>query len=549
MKYDTSNPEWFKAKRAEDIIAKPPASILGKLLLDKVNETHLTQGPLAGDLFGDQILPWQARIVKWLPFVDEIAIKCGKGSGKSFFVGALALGMAKTWIAEKSHRRGLIAILSANVESARIVFQHINEAILYDRSIREFWKPNASTRSIVHIESGIIIQILPPKMNRAIGLRPVLLIIDELHEAASVSGFDDVLRQLVHGGRNWEDFKTIVITTAPPREASPAYTDWLVKARAVRDGKVKNLKLLPCLFEFPVLQRPDLDYEKMRSWYFGMPSLIRRKGGKGTMLAKTMREELKAAELDIEISGIDDYQSLLSQRLGIEAEERQGGGLTLLADLWPGAKINGEHKAILPDNPERIFIAMDPSEGLNDPFAVVHLMVYGDLWIVESKQWITEKGTENISNKLKAVYNKAVELGELSICKTDRDIEAEVIEYCRQFKGDIHFGGDAAGLVGFNHRFAAIHGQYEPVPQGWQLIAAFRAAQGATHAGRLKHYGNTLLQYNVKNLRIHNGRFAKSDIQVGNADAFNKIDGAMAMMSAVFMLESTPVIDIGSLIG
>lgn len=539
----TSNVDWYLSKNAVGLIAVPPRSKRTEELLTLVNRTHITQGPEAGKTFGECILPWQERIVRWIPHVDEIGMKVGKGSGKSMLTAAIALGMAKLWNNENSHPRGLIVVLAANVESARIVFGHIWEAILFDDKEKAQWTSNVQSRSLTHDVTKVKIQIIPPKMNRAVGLRPSLLVIDELHEASLVQNFDDVLRQLQHGGRNWEDFKQITITTAPTSYGVGYYTDWLARLRAVRDGKIENSRILPALFEFPVLQRPDLDIEDPKHWFFGMPSLIPRKGARGTMHWTALKKELEEAVADVEVVGIGNFQSLLSQRLGIEAEERQGGGLTNIADVWDKAAIDD-----LPGKPERLVIAMDPSAGAEDPFGLVCLYIFGEVWVAASKQWLTHRAFDKAPSRIKKIYEDAIDAEELTLLETDREIEADVHSFCKGWEPPPDFGGDAAGLAGFAERFRQSVGNYEPVKQGWQIMASFRAAEGAILAGRLKHLGQPLLGWNIKNLRIFGNQLKKADDR-GSGMGLDKIDGAMALLSAIHINESTPQIDPGALIG
>lgn len=542
---DTSNKYWYRAKSAVDIIPKPPNRIESKILLKYVCDTYVTQGDLAGKRFGEVMLPWQERIIRWLPHVDEVAIKMGKGSGKSFAVAAIALGLSEMWTAERSHQRGLIVIVAANIESAKIVFGHIHEAIMYDPWSAQRWHPNVSSRSLTNLESGIVIQVIPPKLNRAIGLRPCLVVLDELHEAAEIKGFDDVIRQLVLGSRNWEDAKWVTITTAPPGYGAGYYIDWLNKARAVRDGKVKNNRFLPALFEFPVLQRKDIFFEDQKYWYFGMPSLQKTRRSKGTMLAKTMRQELEDSLNSVDVAGTGDYQSLLSQRLGIEMEERQGKGVTPLALHWKGGILDQK----IETEAHQIIATCDPSEGLEDPFAVCLLHDYGDVIVAESRQWVTHMAYKEAIPRLQRVYDKAIESEELKLYETDREIQDDVIDFLKGIVGYPIFGGDAAGLVGWPERFAQQIGQYIPVPQGWQLHAAYREACGAIHAGRLKSYRAPLLEQNVKNLRVEGNRLLKAGATTSSNVSAGKIDGVMALISAIYIRETNLTVDISAMVG
>lgn len=470
-------------------------------------------------------------------------------SGKSAMVAGIALGRVMLWAETGQHRRGLVAVLAANVESAKIVFNHINEAILADPHIKKAFKTNVQARSLTHIESGIVIQVLPPKLNRAVGLRPGLLVVDELHEAARQNEFEEALTQLRQGGKNWRDFCQISITTAPVDKGEGYYVDWLTRARAVRDGKVVNPRLLPALFEFPVLQRPELDIENPKNWFFGMPSLITEPDGPGTMDAEAMQLELQDATQNLDITGTGDYQKVLSQRLGIEAEERQGGGQTLLAEFWDGNVVD-----IFPQSFDSVCVAIDPSAGLADPFAVVMLGKIGSAYYAKARQWLTHEAYERSNRGLRRIYDQAIKCGELALSDTADDIAAEALQVAQDFgaqgQGWPIFGGDALGLAGFSEKARNAFGEYKAVPQGWQLMAAFEAAAGAAHSGALKHAGQPLFSANVKNLRIDNGRLRKADASyVGSDKGLEKIDAAMALLSAIHLAENQETVNVAGMIG
>ena len=545
----TANPNWHQATRAEDIIPAPPSDSAASDKFEKlVGNFVLTQGPLAGERLSNCILPWQRRLIRWVPHVDEIAVKIGKGSGKSVLLSAIALGSVMEWVASNSYKRGLVVVLASNVETARIVFNHLVEAVYADDYLKDQFSTNTQQRFIKHTESGIVVQIIPGVLKRAVGLRPNLLCVDELHVASESREFSDVVNQLKAGGANNENFKTITITTAPVHAGQGLYVDWLTKARAIRDGKLRNDRFLPVLYEFPVLQRPDLSPDDSSQWFRGMPSLITEEGGAGTMTIKAMETELQNALDDADVAGLASYQNLLSQRLGIEADERQGGGLTLLSEFWDACKTDA-----LPSyasNP--VFIACDPSSGLSDPFAVVTMYEMNGILCVLSRQWLTSEGYSRAPNKLRRTYDIAKEARELLVVPTTSEIESGVFSYINEIisraGGGITCGGDAAGLSGFKERFESSVWTYEAISQGWQLHAAFERMCGLAFDSKILHLGQPLLTANVKNLRVVNNRLQKADAGE-SGQGLAKIDGAMAMLSGLQLQSTTPAFDVSMFIG
>ncbi|WP_171133731.1 MULTISPECIES: terminase large subunit domain-containing protein [unclassified Ruegeria] len=124
----------------------------------------------------------------------------GKGSGKSVSVGAFALGYVMLSSILRINTRGQVVIMAANIEGAKIVFNHVLEAILADDELRPLFRSNAQSKSLTHITSGIVIQIISCSMRNAVGRRPVLLILDELHEMAQLS--DAILDRCLAEGDN-----------------------------------------------------------------------------------------------------------------------------------------------------------------------------------------------------------------------------------------------------------------------------------------------------------------------------------------------------------
>jgi len=534
---NTSNPKWYEATKAEEIIATPPESAEGDELLHYCGLLPITQGPVAGGdtRLKDVILPWQERLILWLPSVDEVAIKMGKGSGKSLLLSAIALGHAAKWHFEGSHPRGLIVILAPNVPTGKIIFDHIHLGAIADPNLKPLVKTNVIDRTLSFEGSGIKIQILPPDLSRTVGLRPNILLVDEVHECAKVRSFPEAYDQIVRGGRNNPDFKILSITTAPPGEPGPFYTEWLYKARKVRDAEISNDRFLPALFEYPTTQRPDLNPEDQSAWFFGMPSLITEPDGKGTMDAAALQRELEESLQHSDVDGGSSLGYLLSQRLGIEYDDRAGGSKSVLQDHWPKCAID------LPlqrgSNPS-VYAALDPSAGLGDPFALIYLWEFEDRLHCYSQQYLTREAYDRAVPKLKAIYDQAVKAGELHLKdNADQILDAVFAELSAAYQehNSMVIGGDSAGLADFGNRYAQQDlPRYVSVPQSWKLAASYYFVEGQIHAGKFRHYNQPLLNYNAQNIRLNGNRFDKADATSGGVGN-SKIDGFMGLLSAVHL--------------
>ncbi|MEP3329118.1 hypothetical protein [Sedimentitalea sp.] len=208
-------------------------------------------------------------------------------------VAAVALGYVMLSALRGINTRGQIVIMAANIEGARIVFQHIQEAILADDGLRPLFKSNVTAKSLTHESTGITIQIISCSMKNAVGRRPVLLLLDELHEMAQLSEATAAVNQLRQGGANWgRDFKCVAISTMPIAAPAGEFKRQIAYARGVRDGKLLDPEFLPLLYIFPLAERPYLDLLDPGEWWRGMPSL-RTAQQPGTMDATELKRELR----------------------------------------------------------------------------------------------------------------------------------------------------------------------------------------------------------------------------------------------------------------
>ena len=546
----TSNPNWKRARDPSGLIPDLPKSEKAKDMLMLVGLFMLTQGERSGERFSDAMLPWQRKFIECM-FADgvrEVGLKCGKGSGKTVLLSAIALALVMYYTREGKHNRASIILLAANVDSAGIAWRHILEAIDADPHLKDQFHLHQAKRELTHKESKIQIKVTPPTLSAAAGRRVVGLLVDEVHVAALENrDFTTVVDQLRRGAGNFgDDFLHLSITTAPPARADGYYTQWLARMRAVRDGKVTDDSILPVLFEMPH-DDPRIDPENPDEWWRGMPSLRTQSQPLGTMDIKQLQRELDEAVRDAEITGGDSLQMMLSQRLGIEPDDRKGGGTTPLAEYWPKAAIDVVH---LSSGEITTAVGIDPSPGLSDPFAVIRVVKSKDMYYVDSRQFLTQDAFDKAPERIMLVYQAAINVGELRLHDTSDEVQRQALAYIsKQGNGlaDLR-GGDAAGLTGFKERFEATCGEYVAVEQGWKLIGSFETTQALVQSGRMKHLNRPLLNENVRNIQLKNNRFDKRDASSGGI-GWSKIDGAMALFSAVHLLETQPRFDVAAMIG
>ncbi|WP_433988658.1 hypothetical protein SuNHUV7_22370 (plasmid) [Pseudoseohaeicola sp. NH-UV-7] len=510
----TANPDWHQATCAQDLVpVLPDPDGLAERFVTLAGKTMLTQGPMAGRRLEQCWLPWQRDALKASFQCRETLWVLGKGSGKSVSVAAFALGYTMLSASLRINTRGLIAVLAPTIPAAKIVFDHITQAVLADDELRPLFKSNAQNRSLTHMETGIEIQVLACDMKAAVGRRPVLLILDETHELATINGASAVVNQLKQGGANWgRDFKTVSISTMPISAPVGEFKRQLTYARAVRSGEIDDPDFLPLLFTFPLKERPDLDPTDPSQWWRGMPSLRSASNPVGTMDATELERELKQAA---DASDLETFALTLSQRLGIERNDSDANAETVLHSHWS--------KCERPTRTDYDFTAIGiDAGGTDDPMAVCiasrHRASPRNLDMTVF-QYLTRMGYERAPENLRDTYDEAVKRGTLRVFERSEDMQQAVFDLVREIRPDI-VGGDEHGISGFAQALRqATSKTFTSVPQTWVLGAALASLESRLLDGAIRHNNCPLLAANVDNLLVEelptgNRRLKKRDNRI-----------------------------------
>ena len=551
----TSNQNWMHANSARDLVPfmdedDKDADLFVKL----AGKFLLTQGQEAGRRLEDVWLPWQKDALRLAFQSRESMWLLGKGSGKSLSAGAFALATCMFHALKGKHSRGLIVCLAPSIPTARVVFDHIMEAILADPELRPLFASNVQDRSLTHKESGIKIQVLACEMKAAVGRRPIALIIDELHEIGRLNEGLAVTNQLRQGGRNaGRDFKVLSISTMSTGEPRGEFARALKYATKVRDAEIDDPTFAPLLYTFPLKEREDLNPLDPAEWWRGMPSL-RTEAQPGTMDAEELQKELTeaAAAEDAESFGL-----LLSQRLGIQKNIDAQNAESILHGRWLDAgKCSTAIPAMAPDD---IWTIGVDAGGLDDPLAVALLVRKSDGTLeIRPHQFLTQEGYDRAHASTRAIYDQAIGFGTLHVRPTAESMDAAVHAKIRDVlnvNAWATIGGDEHGRAGFKARFEASVATFNSVPQTWVLGGSLANLEAALVDGRVKHPHCPLLNANVANLSIEetpngNRRLGKKDGRL-SGQGHAKIDGVMALLSGMHLQteQETLVGDIGGMIG
>lgn len=386
------------------------------------------------------------------------------------------------------------------------------------------------------------------------GAKPAGVLVDELHLMSNMSFASRVIGQ-IRGGliANPEAF-LIFITTQSDAPPAGAFKTELKYWRDTRDGKIKETRALPILYEFPeVIQRSDA-WQDPKIWPQVLPNLG---------LSITL-DRLKSDWAAAQDKGEEEVRRWASQHLNIEI------GLALHSDSWIGARYwasAADPEPITIESMKRrcdvVTVGIDGG-GLDD---LSGMCVLGREkttrdWLCWNKAWVHEEALEKrkeIAERLRDFERD----GDLVICTYPTQDAVEIAEICLELKeSGLLPEKTAIGLdplcIGALLEELGRRGMV-PDPEGGPLVSVRQgiylspASWGLERKlkdGTFWHQGSAMMAWCVGN--------AKTE-QKGNAVLISKetagkakIDPFVATLNATMLMNRAPevvIADVRAMIG
>lgn len=328
-----------------------------------------------------------------------------------------------------------------------------------------------------------------------------------------------------------------VISITTQSDAAPAgvFKDKLDYARQVRDGKVKDRKFLPVIYEFPKEMLESQAYLKPSNFYITNPNLGR------SVSAEWLEDELRK---EIE-KGPETRNVFLAKHLNVEIGMNLRSNRWAGADFWKRAGDTFDLEAIL-ERCEVVVVGIDGG-GLDDLFG---LSVLGRCrttkhWLSWSHAWC-HKGVLERRKVIASTLRDFEERGELTIVDDELDDISEIVEIIVDIKARgllAHVAVDPAGLGEFTDALAAAEITVENellkgAPQGYAMMNAIKTAERKLANGTLRHAQSTLMEWCVGNIKIEPTATAIRATKQNAGDA--KIDPVMALFDAVTVMALNP---------
>lgn len=370
------------------------------------------------------------------------------------------------------------------------------------------------------------------------GVKPVGVLIDELHEIAKNSRASRIVGQ-IRGGLlpNPEGF-LVFITTQSDEPPSGVFRAELNMARAIRDGRAKGA-MLPVLYEFPLAiaadkTKPPAWYDP-KNWAMVTPNL-----GRSITLDRLI-EDFDSAKL----KGDEEIRRWASQHLNIEI------GVGLQSDRWAGAdywEACGKQKVTLEyiiEYAELCVVGIDGG-GLDDLLGLAVLGRHKRTrdWLLWTHAWAVDKRDgKGVFDKRKDIASRLRDFeaaGDLTVVRRVGDDVEQVVDIVERLENErilpekIAIGVDQVGISAIIEELSARGISPERVggvPQGWKLNNAIKTLERKLAGNEVWHSGSDMMAWVVGNAKAEPKGNAVSITKQVSGSA--KIDPLMAAFDAV----------------
>lgn len=397
-------------------------------------------------------------------------------------------------------------------------------------------------KTIEHRRTGASLKIKTFDMKVATGVKPVGVLVDELHVIAKDKDAARVLGQL-RGGRisNPEAFFAIITTQSDERPVGVMETE-LKKARAIRDGLVAG-DILSVLYEFPPDIAKPVPVGVTPPWYnSSLWPMVTPNLGRSVTIAVLEKEFAEAKQ-----SGDVEIRRWASQHLNIEI------GVSIRSDDWAGAAYwedAGDEDLTLDVLIERSEIAVVGIDGggLDD---LLGLAVLGRdrenrEWLLWTHAWAHESVFERRPDIASTLRDFEAD-GDLTVVKRVGDDVLQVADIVERLEEEgllpekIAIGVDQMGIDEIVDELGLrgiVRERIAGVPQGWKLNNAIKTTERKLAGGVFSHGATRLMAWVVGNAKVEPRGNAITITKQTAGSA--KIDNLMALFDAVVAMGQNP---------
>ena len=458
--------------------------------------------------------------------ITEAFVMVPKKSAKTTLSAALMV----TSLLMGKRPRAEYLMIAPTQEVSDLAFRQAVGMIELDEVLRAKFQIQDHIRKITYLPNNSFLKVKSFDPKTVTGVKPVFVLLDELHVIAGAAEADRVLGQLRGGLIANPEACMVTITTQSERPPSGVFLAELRKARAVRDGKLKA-PILPVLFEFP----EGVDWRDPSQWWMVTPN-------------RGLSVEVERLIPDYEgavVSGEGELRRWASQHLNVEI------GLGLKSDAWAGAEhweVQAEPTLTLEALLERseVVVAGVDGGGLDDLLALAVIGRDKDTkdWLHWTHAWAHPVVLERRKDQAPKLRDFERD-GDLSIGdKIGEDIEqiadrlAEIEE--SGLLASVGFDPMGVGAIvdALAERGISGNDRIVGISQGWQMAGSIKTLERKAADGTFWHGGQPIMTWSVGNAKVEPRGNAITITKQNSGTA--KIDNFMATLDAVALMSRNP---------
>lgn len=542
LDWSTACPDWTEriVQRRSLIPFGPlfPASAEDALgVFKELRVTDLPGQPTFGDVCEQWAFDFVAAIFgandpeTGSQLISEFFLCISKKNTKS----TLAAGIMLTALIVNWRPAEELLILAPTKEVADNSFKPAADMVRADSALSDRFHVQDHLRTITDRLNKAALKVVAADTDTVSGKKAGRVLVDELWVFGSRKNAKAMLQEALGGLVSRPEGFVIYLTTQSDKPPAGVFKEKLDYGRDVRDGKIKDPRFLPVIYEFPPKMVEAAAYLDPRNFYVTNPNI-----------GRSVSQEWLERELAKELAGTADGRAtFLAKHLNIEI------GMNLRANRWAGADHwlkRAEQLGLedVLDRSEVIVIGIDGG-GLDDLFGLCVLGREASTknWLAWCHAW-AHHGIFDLRKQIAPRLRDFEKEGSLTVVSDALEDLTEIIGIVN----DIHQRGllgavavDPAGLGELVDELAEIgvtqdEGLLIGAPQGYAMMNAIKTTERRLVNGTLLHDGSSLMSWCVGNLKIEPTATAIRASKQNAGD--DKIDPVMALFDAVTVMSRNP---------
>ncbi|ELX3191285.1 terminase large subunit [Salmonella enterica] len=537
--WTTACPEWESLLVAKQSIIPPPIfpdqaeQALG--IFKELRVSDLPGKPTFGECSEEWVFDfvnaifggYEAETGKQL--IREYGLLISKKNTKSTIAAGIMLtALILCWREDEEH-----LILAPTKEVADNSFKPAAGMIRADDELSDMFQIQDHIRTITHRVTRNTLKVVAADTDTVSGKKSGRILVDELWLFGKRANAEAMFMEALGGQVSRNEGWVIFLTTQSDEPPAGVFKERLDYWRAVRDGKINDLKTLGVLYEFPDSMVERKAYLEPKNFYITNPNI-----------GRSVSEEWIADQLLKNQNKTDGtLQQFLAKHLNIEI------GLNLRSDRWAGVdfwepQIRQVTFSDILQRAEVATVGIDGG-GLDD---LLGLYVIGRdketrEWIGWGHAWAHEIAVRRRKSE-ESRFNDFVKAGDLTIVKRVGQDTEEIAEYVSRINDAELLDKIGIDPSGVGQILDALVEAEIPedsvvgVSQGWRLGGAIKTTERKLAEGVLIHGGQPLMAWCVGNARVEPK--GNAILITKQASGKGKIDPLMALFNAVSLMALNP---------